>query len=114
MLEWTLPSTGIFGTVIVDVDEHAHGHYPVACEAGRMLNIFGEQMKQGRAGNIHIIRFNPDAYSLSGQRAITLLKHRLARLQNVIDTEPVQQYSVTYLYYTQTDSPLPDVCLDPE
>jgi len=37
-----------WGTVLLEVDEHQHDHYAVTCEA-RMLNVFVEQMKQGRA-----------------------------------------------------------------
>ena len=103
-----------FGIVIVEVGEHQHTHYPISCEAARMLNIFAEQLKQGRAGKVHIVRFNPDAYSQGGKRSITLLRQRLARLLKTIQQPPVQQYSVSYLYYNQTDSPLPDVCFDAE
>jgi hypothetical protein len=103
-----------WGTVLLEVDEHQHSHYAVTCEAARMLDIFGEQMKQGRAGKFHIIRLNPDAYSEAGVTQKTLLKDRLGTLLQTLDYEPVHQYSVTYLYYTRTDSPLPDVCLDPE
>ena len=44
----------------------------------------------------------------------TLLKDRLTALMQTLEQEPVKQYSVTYLYYTRSDSPLPDVCLDAE
>ena len=103
-----------WGTVVVEVDEHQHSYYPVSCEAARMLNIFGEQMKQGLAGKIHIVRFNPDAYCDNGEPQKTLLRDRMAALKRVIDGEPALQYSVTYLFYTRTDAPLPDVCFDPE
>ena len=79
-----------------------------------MLNVFGEQMKQGRAGKFHFIRFNPDAYSEDGVVQKTLLKDRLTALLHSIEQEPQRQYSVTYLFYTRTGCPLPDVCLDPE
>ena len=79
-----------------------------------MLNIFGEQMKQGRAGKFHIIRFNPDAYAENGVSQKALTKDRMASLLETIEREPPRQYSVTYLYYTRTDTPLPDVCLDPD
>ena len=52
-----------FGTVIVEVDEFQHSHYPIHCESARMIDIFAEQLKQGRLGKVHIIRFNPDAYT---------------------------------------------------
>ena len=103
-----------FGTVLVEVDEFQHSRYPISCESARMINICAEQLKQGRPGKVHIIRFNPDAYTEGGRRAITLLKHRLAKLLRVIELAPPQQYSVTYLYYNRADSPIPDVCFDRE
>jgi uncharacterized Zn-finger protein len=103
-----------WGTILLEVDEHQHEHYAVTCEAARMLNVFGEQMKQDRAGKFHFIRFNPDAYSESGVAQKALLRNRFATLLQTIGQEPEKQYSVTYLFYTRTDCPLPDVCLDPE
>ena len=103
-----------FGTVIVEVDEFQHSHYPIPCESARMIDIFAEQRKQGKPGKVHIIRFNPDAYTEGGNKAVTLLKHRLARLLRVIELAPSQQYSVTYLYYNKADSPIPDVGVDRE
>ena len=103
-----------FGTVLIQVDEHQHKNHSVSCEAACMLNIFAEQLKQGKAGKVHIIRFNPDAYQRGGQRATKTLNRRLPRLVGAIQHQPVQQYSVTYLYYDHTDSPLPDICFDPE
>ena len=87
-----------WGTILLEVDEHQHSHYAVTCEAARMLDIFGEQMKQGRAGKFHIIRLNPDAYSEAGVTQKTLLKDRLGTLLQTLDYEPARQYSVTYLY----------------
>jgi len=103
-----------WGTILLEVDEHQHSHYAVSCEAARMLNVFGEQMKQGRAGKFHFVRFNPDAYAEGGTPQKTLLKDRLTALMHTLEQEPVKQYSVTYLYYTRSDSPLPDTCLDAE
>ena len=100
------------GSVVVEADEHQHAHYPVSCEAARMVNIFGEQMKQGRAGTLHIVRFNPGPYSDYCEPQKTLLKDRMAALKRTIDNEPALQYNVTYLFYTRTDTPLPDVCFD--
>ena len=103
-----------WGSVLVEVDEHQHEHYPVSCEAARMLNIFGEQLKQGRAGKIHVIRFNPDEYSEGGVKQKTPLKDRLATLLQTIEREPERQYSVTYLYYSRIDGYLPDTCMEAE
>ena len=79
-----------------------------------MLNIFGEQVKQARAGKIHIVRFNPDAYSEDDVVQKTQLKDRMALLLQTLEQEPRLQYSVSYLFYTRTECPLPDVCMDPE
>ena len=77
-----------------------------------MLDVFAEQMKQGRAGKLHFLRFNPDEFEDGG--VAQKVKDRLAALLRCTDAEPALQYSVTYLYYTCSDSPLPDVCLDPD
>ncbi len=103
-----------WGTVLLEVDEHQHDHYPIGCDAARMLDIFAEQMKLGRAGKIHFIRFNPDEFKEGGMAQKVLLKDRLAKLIGTIDAEPSLQYSVTYLFYSRSDTPLPDVCLNPE
>ena len=85
-----------WGSVLLEVDEHAHDSYPVSCEAARMLNVFAEQMKQGRAGKYHFIRFNPDTYLEDGAVQKRLLKDRLAALLQTIEHEPEEKYSVTY------------------
>ena len=103
-----------WGSVLLEVDEHQHSHYAVTCEAARMLDIFGQQMRQGRAGKFHFIRFNPDKYEENGVVQQTLLRDRLALMLQTVEQEPQLQYSVTYLFYTRTDSPLPDTCLDRE
>ena len=102
-----------WSTDIVECDEDQHSHYTIGCDAGRMLNVFAEILKRGdRAGKLRFIRFNPDAYSLDGEKPKTLQRDRQAALLLVLNT-PQQQFSVTYLFYDRT-GPLPDVCLDPE
>jgi hypothetical protein len=100
--------------VLLEVDEHQHGHYPIGCDAFRMIDVFAEKLKQGRAGKLHFLRFNPDGFEDGGVSQKVLLKDRLAELLRVLDVEPALQYSITYLFYDRTDSPLPDVCLDPD
>ena len=72
-----------------------------------MLNVFAKQMKQGRAGKFHFIRWNPDAYSEDGVVQKTLLKDCLAALLQAVDREPEKQYNVTYSFYPRSDSPSP-------
>ena len=103
-----------WGTVLLEVDEHQHAHYGISCDAARMLDVFAEQMKLGRAGKFHFVRFNPDEFKEGGQKRKVLLRDRLAKLIEVLDKEPPKQYSVTYLYYDRSDCAVPDVCFDDE
>ena len=79
-----------------------------------MLSVFAKILKRGdRAGKLRFIRFNPDAYSLDGEKQKTLQRERQAALLKVLNIPPEQQFSVSYLSYDRTGL-LPDVCLDPE
>ena len=101
-----------WGTDIVECDEEQHHHYPIGCDAGRMLNVFAEILKRGdRAGKLRFIRYNPDAYKVDGVKQKTLKRDRQAALLKVLNSPPDQQFSVSYLFYDRT-GPLPDVCMD--
>ena len=103
-----------WGAVYLECDERQHRHNPVADEADRALRIFTERMFEGVARKIHMVRFNPDAYVEAGRRPKTPLADRLASLLRTLEEEPARQHSVTYLYYTRKDCPLPAICLDAE
>ena len=103
-----------WGTDILECDEEQHSHYPIGCDAARMLNIFAEVMKRGdRAGKIRFIRFNPDTYELQGEKQKMSQCDRQTALLRVLNTAPEQQFSVVYLFFDRAGL-LPDVCLDPE
>ncbi len=103
-----------WGTDVVECDEEQHQHYPIGCDAGRMLNVFAEILKRGdRAGKLRFTRYNPDSYKVDGVKQKTLLRDRHAALLNVLNTPPDQQFSVSYLFYDRT-GPLPDICMDAE
>ena len=95
----------------MEVDELQHEPYPEGHDAERMQLILAEHMIEGRAGKVHIIRFNPDAFSLNGVRQKLPQKYRMDTLAAVLAYEPANQYAITYLYYDRSDCPLPDVCL---
>ena len=64
---------------------------------------------------MHTIRFNPDAFTEDGATQRVPMEQRMARLMEVIATEPVKQHSVSYLFYSRSKGcPLPDVCLHEE
>ena len=98
----------------MECDEEQRRHYPIGCDAGRILNVFAEILKRGdRAGKLRFIRYNPDAYKISGEKQKALQRDRQAALLKVLSSPPDQRFSVTYLFYDRTGS-LPVVCLDAE
>ena len=103
-----------WGQVLLEVDEYQHRHNPVADECSRMSRILAEMLLQGRAEKVHVVRFNPDAYKEGTCRPKTPLADRLQALLRAIQWEPPRQQSISYLYYTRMDCPLPMVCLDRE
>lgn len=100
-----------WGWVYVEVDARSHQGYPEGHAAQRMQLILAEHMIDGKPGKVHIVRFNPDAFTLNGVRQKLPLKDRMDALPAVLAYEPVKQYTITYLYYGRSDCPLPDVCL---
>ena len=103
-----------FDAVYLEVDERQHRHNTIADDADRMLRIFTELMIEGDARKIHMVRFNPDAFMEDGRRPKTPLNDRLAKLLQTLQHEPEKQQSITYMYYTKKDCPLPAICLDSE
>ena len=103
-----------WGQVLLEVDECQHRYNPVADECSRMSRILAEMLLQERAEKIHVVRFNPDAYMEGTRRPKTPLADRLQALLRAIQMEPPKQQSISYLYYTRDDCPLPKVCLDRE
>lgn len=99
-----------WGWVYVEVDELQHKTYPEGNDAERMQLILAERMIDGKPGEVHIVRANPDSCLLNGARQTFPLKDRVDALVAVLAFEPVKQYAVTYMYYI-CSGPLPGVCL---
>ena len=86
--------------VIIEVDEHQHALYDKDKERERQ-----EQLLETIPGKVHLIRYNPNSFSVDGvpQRASHNERHRAllaAVLEDIADTK------VTYLFYDVT-SPSP-------
>ena len=79
-----------------------------------MFDILGEQMKQEKSGNMHIIRLHLDAYSEKRITQNTSIKVRITTLLETIEKEPTLHNNITNLLYTRSDSTLPGTCPDPE
>ena len=86
--------------VIIEVDEHQHALYDRGKERERQ-----EQLLETIPGKVHLIRYNPNSFSVDGvpQRASHNERHR-ALLAAVL--EDISETKVTYLYYDVT-SPSP-------
>ena len=82
--------------VIIEVDEHQHALYDKDREKERQ-----EQLLEVIPGKVHLIRYNPNSFSVDGvpQRASQNERHR-ALLAAVL--EDVSETKVTYLYYDVT------------
>ena len=61
-------ATAAISNIIIECDEFAHEHYQAAREAGRMTDVFGEMVKQGRLDKLRFIRFNPDEFKENGAK----------------------------------------------
>ena len=86
--------------VVLEVDEDQHSFYPAKCEFQRMCNLsgsFGMPMV--------MIRYNPDAFNISGETRRTNKTTRLPllpeRLQHALTTLPSVLITVEYLYYSR-------------
>jgi len=96
--------------VVLEVDEHQHSvsSYKPKCEFQRMCTLcgaFGMPMV--------MVRYNPDAFKLSGETCRTQQVNRLhlllERVQHAIQTQPSSLIHVEYLFYSRmqqsTESP---------
>ena len=77
----------------MEVDEHQHALYDRVKERERQ-----EQLLETIPGKVHLIRFNPNSFSVDGvpQRASHNERHR-ALLAAIL--EDVSETKVTYLFY---------------
>jgi hypothetical protein len=101
-----------YGPVIVELDEHQHDGYPIECEIARMLDIFAQHAKQGaEGGKLHIIRYNPDAFTVAGRKQKVPAAERHARLLWAVAQAPEGDFGITYLFYdAERPCALPPCC----
>jgi hypothetical protein len=101
-----------YGIVIVELDEFQHSHYPAECEVARMLDLFAQHAKNGaEGGKLHIIRFNPDAFSIAGRRQRVPIAERHARVLWAVAQAPEGDFGITYLFYdAERPCALPPCC----
>ena len=98
--------------MIVELDEFQHDHYPVECEIARILDLIAQHTKHGaEGGKLHIISFNPDAFTVAGRKQKAPVAQRHARLLWAIAQPPESDFGITYLFYDAEKScALPPCC----
>ena len=102
--------------VIIEVDEQQHtsSSYSIPCELARMTSIMAAMTCGDNLMPTLLIRFNPHAYSVDGERQKTPKKQRLQHLLEVISSHTLTQlFEVKYLYY-DTSNGWPAIVFDPD
>jgi len=98
--------------VLLEIDETQHDGYGVACDVRRMNDTALAIRLAGIGANILWVRFNPDAYSVDGQRVRTPWADRVVALADILNTfQPSKPMEVMYMYY-DTLGDMPAICGD--
>jgi hypothetical protein len=107
--------------VILSVDEFQHQDYEVACEVARMSKVMCSIRQAGDMRRILWLRFNPDSFSIDGERARVGIKERAQVLRKYLQGSASllgqREVAVCYMYYdcTQQNGVLvPDVVNHPD
>jgi hypothetical protein len=101
-----------FGWVIFEVDERQHSQYAVSYECQRMGLVFAEFTKRC-PGNLHIIRYNPDAYKEHGLVVKPTQEKRASEIRRAIEHVPEAEarLTITYLFYRSNEG-WPEIAYD--
>jgi hypothetical protein len=77
-----------------------------------MLDLMAQHVKCGsEGGKLHIIRFNPDAFTVAGRKQEVPITQRHARLLWAVAQAPEGDFGITYLFYdAERPCALPPCC----
>ena len=98
--------------VLLEVDETQHDGYTIACDVRRMNDTALAIRLAGTDASLLWVRFNPDAYSVDGERVRTPWVDRAAALATLLRTfEPRESgaMEIVYMYY-DTVAGMPAIC----
>ena len=88
--------------VIIECDERQHEGYDDACEVRRLVELLAAC--EGKP--LMVIRWNPDAVSIGGEKQRVIKKQRLEALEKAMEAAlrapPAQLLTVQYMYYDNT------------
>jgi hypothetical protein len=109
-----------WGAIIWECDEHEHkfANGGVSCEVSRINNVITQILKQQPGANFHVLRFNPDAFTIEGVRQVWSrrinVKKRYRALAEAALFEPQTPLVMTYMFYSREEGQvLPSVTYDP-
>jgi hypothetical protein len=101
-------------TIMEETDEFEHKHYGVGCDVARMMNIVAQYFAQeGPHLPLHIIRYNPDAYTVNDRKQNPTRAARHLELSRAIDLPVTAPLTITYICYSTTDG-VADTITSPE
>ena len=87
--------------IVVECDENGHSHEPVLCEVTRMLDVAAQHRIKSELP-LHVIRFNPDAYTVDGWAPKPKMAERHKELTLAIEEPVTAPLAITYVCYSST------------
>ena len=107
----------------IEYDEGQHKHYPISCDAARMLKIIDALFVSGQDDLVYFLRISTDPFTVDGKKSwmkySDIIRLAVKLLKNY---KPVfakgQRFKVGYIGYdmhtTRGKHPWPVVCSDPD
>lgn len=99
--------------LILEVDERQHAIHSVSNECQRMSAIWDYHRQRLPDRNLHIVRFNPNAYKENGTVIRPTEDERIAGIQECLAFVPESAFVISYLFYRRSEGQ-PAVTLDPD
>jgi hypothetical protein len=110
-----------WGAIIYECDEYEHQlvNGGVGCEAARINNVIFQIKKRQPEAKIHVIRSNPDAFTVEGVRMVHSnripVRDRYRSLLEESKFVPETPMAITYMFYSRNEGEeLPTITYDPE
>lgn len=105
------------GVILLEIDEGQHKRETPECEASRISKIQAALALGGLSLPCLFLRFNPDAYRVSGTLQRLSKKNRRAALVDLVLAKSFShadpQFSILYMYYDCNKGLLPELCTPP-
>jgi len=102
--DFTIYSTACIVVLEVDQYQHEGEGYTVLCDCKRMVDVRSAMLAAGNTQPLLWVRYNPDRFSIDGQRVRVPKARReqqlMALIQRALSGEmPQQDFGIAYMYY---------------